>query len=46
MVIFVFLSPKGLFLDLGKGSKTVLESTHLAEKLLFSIIPSILTFDF
>ena len=26
--------------------KTVLGSTHVAEQLLFSIVPSILTFDF
>ena len=28
------------------GSKTVLGSTHVVEQLLFSIVPSILTFDF
>ena len=27
------------------GSKTVLGSTHIVEQLLFSIVPSILTFD-
>ena len=28
------------------GSKTVLGFTHVAEQLLFSIVPSILNFDF
>ena len=28
------------------GLKTVFRSTHVAEQLLFSIVPSILTFDF
>ena len=28
------------------GSKIVLGSTHVVEQLLFSIVPSILTFDF
>ena len=28
------------------GSKTVLWSTHVVEQLLFSMLPSILTFDF
>ena len=35
----------GLFLGLGKGSKTVLRSTHVFEQLSFSMLPSILTFD-
>ena len=34
-----FWGPNGLFLGLGKGSKTV-------EQLSFSMLPSILTFDF
>ena len=40
-----FWGLKGLFLELGKGSNTVLVSTHVAEQLLFSMFPSILTFD-
>ena len=35
-----------LRLGLGKGSKTVLEYTHVVEQLSFSMFPSILTFDF
>ena len=31
---------------MGKGSKTVLGSTHVVEQLSFSMFPSILTFDF
>ena len=41
-----FLGPTGLFLGLGKGSKTFLRSTHLVEQLSFSMFPSILTIDF
>ena len=41
-----FWGPNGLFLGLGKGSNTVLGSTHVAEQLLFSMFSSILTFDF
>ena len=41
-----FLGPNGLFLGLWKGSKTVLGSTHVVEQLSFSMLPSILTFDF
>ena len=37
----------GFFLlGLGFGSKAVLGSTHVVEQLLFSIVPSILTFYF
>ena len=42
-----FRGPNRLFLGSGKGSKTVLESTHVVvERLSFSMFPSILTFDF
>ena len=41
-----FWGPNGLFLGLGKGSKTVLESTHVVEQLLFSMPSSMLTFYF
>ena len=41
-----FWGPNGLFLGLGKGSNTVLGSTHVIEQLSFSMFPSILTFDF
>ena len=34
------------FWGLGKGSKTVFGYTHIAEQLLCSIFPSILTFNF
>ena len=43
---FTFWGPNGLFLWLGKGSNTVLGSTHVVEQLSFSMFPSILTFDF
>ena len=43
---FTFWGPNGLFLGLWKGSKTVLGSTHVVEQLSFSMLPSILTFDF
>ena len=46
MVIFGFLGPNGLFLGLGKGSNTVLGSTHVVEQLSFSMFPSTLAFDF
>ena len=36
----------GLFLGSGLGSKTVFGSNHVADQLLFSIVPSILAFDF
>ena len=39
-----FWGPNGLFLRL--GSKGVLGSTHVVEQLLFSIVSSILTYDF
>ena len=45
-MVFFFLSPNGHFLGLGKGSKNILGSTHVVEKLSFSMFPSILTFDF
>ena len=41
-----FWGPNGLFLGLGKGSNTVLGSTHVVEQLSFSLFLSILTFDF
>ena len=41
-----FWGPNGLFLGFGKGSYTVLGSTHVVEQLSFSLLPSILTFDF
>ena len=40
------MGPTGLFLGLGKGSKTFLMSTNVAELFLFSIFPAFLTFDF
>ena len=40
------MGPNGLFLGLGKGSNTVLGSTHVVEQLSFSMFSSILTFDF
>ena len=43
---FTFWGPNGLFLWLGKGSKTVLGSSHVVEQLSFSLFHSILTFDF
>ena len=42
---FTFWGPYGLYLELGKGSNTVLESTHVVEQLLFSMFSSILTYD-
>ena len=41
-----FWGPNGLFMGFGLGSKTVSGSTHVAEQLVFSIVPSIPTFDF
>ena len=41
-----FWGPNGLFLGLGKGSNTVLGSTHVVEQLSFSMFLSILIFDF
>ena len=41
-----FWGPKGLFLGSGNGPKTVLGSPHVVEQLSFSMLPSILTFDF
>ena len=42
---FTFGGRNGLFLGLEKGSNTVLESTHVVERLSFSRFLSILTFD-
>ena len=41
-----FWGPKGVFLGLGKGSNTILGSTHVVEELSFSMFLSILIFDF
>ena len=41
-----FWGPKMLFLGSGNGPKTVLGSPHVVEQLSFSMLPSILTFDF
>ena len=41
-----FEGPNWLFFGVRLRFKTVLGSTHVAEQLLFSIVPSILTFDF
>ena len=41
----MFWGPNGLFLGSGLGRKIVFGSTHIAEQLLFSIVPLILTFD-
>ena len=46
MRFFTFWGPNGLFLGLGKGSNTVLGSTHVVEQLSFSMFSSILIFDF
>ena len=43
---FDFLGPKLAIFGVRLRFKTVLGSTHVAEQLLFSIVPSILTFDF
>ena len=42
----VWPGPNWLFLGLGRGSNTVLGSTHVGEQLSFSILSSILTFYF
>ena len=42
---FTFWGPNGLFLGLGKGSKTTLGSARVVEQLSFSMLRSILTFD-
>ena len=44
--LFTFWGPNGLFFVSGKGSKTVLGSTHVVEQLSFSIIPSFLIFEY
>ena len=36
----------GYFWGWGRGLKIVLGSANVVEKLLFSIVPSVLTFDF
>ena len=41
-----FWGLNGQFLGLGKGSYTVLGSTHVVEQFSFSLLPEILTFDF
>ena len=41
-----FWGPNGLFLGSGNGPKTVLGSTHVVEQHSFSMLPSILTFDY
>ena len=41
-----FWGLNGLFLGFGKGSYTVLGSTHVVEQLSYSLFLSILTFDF
>ena len=41
-----FKGPNGLFWGLGLGWKTIVESAHVVEQLLFSLVPSILSFDF
>ena len=46
MSFFTFWGPNRLFLGSRKGSKNVLGSIHVVEQLLFSIVPSILTFNF
>ena len=38
-LFFTFWGPNGLFLALGKGSNTVLGSTHVVEQLYFSMLP-------
>ena len=43
---FTFWGPNGLFLGLGKCSKTVLGSAPVVEVISFSLFLSILTFDF
>ena len=34
-----FWRPKGLYLGLGKCSITILESTHVVQQLIFSMLP-------
>ena len=45
-LFLTFWVPNWLFLGSMWGSKTVLGSTHVVDQLLFSIVSSILTFDF
>ena len=45
-VVLSFWGPNGLLFGLGNGSKTAYGTTHVVEQLLFSMCPSILTFDF
>ena len=42
---FTFWGHNGFLGGLGYGSKTVLGSTYIVGQLLFSIVPSIFTFD-
>ena len=44
--LLTFWGPNWQFLGSGYGSKPFLESTHVVEQLAFSMIPSILTFEF
>ena len=39
MPFLTFLGPNGLVLGLGKGSYTILGSTHVVEQLSFSLLP-------
>ena len=43
---FSFWGPNELFLGSGLVSKIVLGFTHIGDQLLFSVVPSILTFNF
>ena len=45
-LFLTFWGPNGLFLGSVWGLKSILGSTHVFEQLLFSIIPSFLSFDF
>ena len=45
-LILSLCGPNGLILGFGQGLKTAFESTHVVKQLLFSIVPSIVTFDF
>ena len=43
---FTFWGPNGLFWGLWYGSKTVFAFNHIVEQLLFTMIPSFITFEF
>ena len=45
-LFLTFWGLNGLFLGSGKSAKSILESTHVVEQLSFSMLPSVLTFDF